>query len=122
MDKETSKRHFHILLGVALILCAIVVAYPFFFVREPGSVVVLTDTTSQRGIRQTLLVNLNTASEDELQKLPGIGPVMAGRILEYREANGGFTSVEELLEISGIGEKTFAKLETYVTVDEEEPQ
>ncbi len=62
------------------------------------------------------LLNLNTATESELEELPGVGPVLAGRITAYREDQGGFTSVDELQEVSGIGPSTFADLQDAVTV------
>jgi competence protein ComEA len=62
------------------------------------------------------LVNLNTATQAELESLPGIGPVTAQSILEWREANGRFTSVEELLEVDGIGDATLADIAPYVTL------
>lgn len=62
------------------------------------------------------LVNLNTATADQLDTLPGVGPVTAQSILEWREQNGGFTSVQELLEVDGIGPATLAKLTPHVTV------
>lgn len=61
-------------------------------------------------------VNINTATAEELQRLPGVGPAMAARILAYRQQNHGFKRVEDLLEISGIGDKKFAKLQPFVRV------
>lgn len=55
-------------------------------------------------------VDLNTASQAELEELPGVGPVMAGKILAWRTENGRFSRVEELQEIDGVGPKTYAKL------------
>ena len=62
------------------------------------------------------LVNLNTASQTELEALPEVGPVTAQSILAWRDEHGGFTSVDELLEVDGIGEATLAQLAPYVTV------
>lgn len=67
-------------------------------------------------------LDLNTAGVEELQLLPGIGPVKAEAILSYRESKGGFASVEELLEVSGIGERTLEKIEEYVTVNPQNVQ
>lgn len=61
-------------------------------------------------------INLNTATAAELEELPRIGPAMAQRIIEWREANGRFTSVEDLLAVSGIGEKMLEALRPLVTV------
>ena len=62
------------------------------------------------------LVDLNRATQAELEELPGIGPVTAGRILAWRQEHAGFTTVGELLEVSGIGERTLEQLEPLVTV------
>ena len=61
-------------------------------------------------------VNLNTATKDELVALPGIGPAKAQAILDYRNANGGFKSVEEVKDVKGIGAKRFEKLKADLTV------
>lgn len=61
-------------------------------------------------------INLNSASAAELDLLPGIGPTYAGRIIDYREANGGFKSIEQIQNVKGIGPKTFEKLRDKIEV------
>ncbi|HEV7957415.1 MAG: competence protein ComEA [Microbacteriaceae bacterium] len=61
-------------------------------------------------------VDLNSADEATLDTLPGVGPATAQRILDWREQNGRFTAIEDLLSVTGIGEKTFAELKNLVTV------
>ena len=61
-------------------------------------------------------VNLNTATQAQLETLPGIGPVKAQAVLAWRAANGGFSNPSQLLEIKGIGEKTLQKLLPYITI------
>jgi len=63
-----------------------------------------------------LILNLNTATPRELEALPGIGPALAKRIVEFREKKGGYKRVEELLAIPGISEKKFRALRAYLTV------
>ncbi len=62
-------------------------------------------------------VDINTATAEELQRLPGVGPAMAARILAYREEVGGLKSAEQLMDVKGVGEKTFAKMQPFVRVD-----
>lgn len=64
----------------------------------------------------TGLINLNTATVEELDSLPGIGPAIAKRIIDYRESASGFKNVEQITEVSGIGEATLAKIKDLITV------
>jgi competence protein ComEA len=63
------------------------------------------------------VVNINTASSEELQLLPRVGPALAGRIIEFREANGPFQTVDEILAVKGIGESSFKKLEPFIVTN-----
>jgi competence protein ComEA len=62
------------------------------------------------------LVNINTASEKELDTLPGIGPAFAQRIIDYREKQGGFKTIEEIQAVAGIGPKLFEKIREKITL------
>jgi competence protein ComEA len=62
------------------------------------------------------VVNINTASASDLEGLPGIGAKTAARIVEYRQKNGPFKKVEELMNVRGVGEKNFLKLKPQITV------
>lgn len=73
-------------------------------------------STSSNASKPAVMVNLNTASVAELQTLPGIGAKVAARIVEYRVKKGPFRKIEELMNVQGIGEKSFLKLRTQVTV------
>lgn len=63
------------------------------------------------------VVNINTATLAELDTLPGIGPVIAQRIIDYREANGPFSTIEGIMDVSGIGPATFDKIKDLITVN-----
>jgi competence protein ComEA len=62
------------------------------------------------------LMSLNQASSSQLEDLPGVGPALAGRIIDWREANGGFKAKEDLLNVAGIGDKLFASVKDLVTL------
>lgn len=66
--------------------------------------------------KQTLKVNINTATNEELQKLPGIGETMANRIVTYRKQNGKFSKLEDLKNVSGIGEAKFNNIKNYIYI------
>jgi competence protein ComEA len=63
-------------------------------------------------------VNINTASVEQLTTLPGVGPKLAARIVEYRQKSGSFRATQDLLNVKGIGEKNFAKIESWLSVGE----
>ena len=65
------------------------------------------------------VVNINTASTDQLAFLPRVGPSVAGRIVEFREQNGKFKDPSDLLLVKGIGDRTFELIEPYVTINGE---
>lgn len=74
---------------------------------EEGEEVVLTEKS----------VNINTAGKDELDRLPGIGPKLAERIIAYRDENNGFVDIDELQDVEGIGEKTFQRLKDFIIAE-----
>ncbi len=84
--------------------------------RPPGAAGAAAGTGTGNGGAAGPLVNLNTAGQTELESLPQVGPVTAQSIIAWRDAHGGFTSVEELLEVDGIGQKTLEQITPHVTV------
>jgi len=64
----------------------------------------------------SMLISLNQASETELEQLPGVGPALAGRMIDWRSANGGFKTKEDLLNVAGIGDKLFAQIKDKVSL------
>lgn len=72
-------------------------------------------TTSKISADQNFKINVNTASNSELQMLPGIGPTLAERIVKHRDEYGEFTDVEQLSKVKGIGKKTLEKLSNLIT-------
>jgi comEA protein len=112
--KERTVRHpVIILLACALALC--LVSVPATVLAQANAKPVKAQDTV------SVPVNLNTATIEQLQKLPGVGPATAKRILEYRQKNGSFKKVEELMNVRGIGEKTFLKMKPQLTVAAAKP-
>jgi competence protein ComEA len=89
--------------GLALAMAALLVSGPAMAAGKPAP---------------TAKVNINTASVEQLTTLPGVGPKLAARIVEYRQKSGTFRSTQELINVRGVGEKNFAKLEPWLSVGE----
>ncbi len=113
------------MIAVALVLCAVLVGYNIFFVKEPQAILIETDaavsdteTALEQGyIAPAAKININTASAEQLdEELEGIGPTLAQRIVSYRDENGPFTDIEQLKNVSGIGDKRFEAIKDDITV------
>ena len=70
----------------------------------------------QKAPAKSSLININTAGVDQLVKLPRVGPTIAQRIIDFREKNGKFKRLEDIMKVKGIGEKTFAGMKKMITV------
>ena len=104
---------FHLLL-VALFACTLSLSplsEESYAASAKKEVTSSTDTAKKQIAQE---VNINTADQEMLTQLPGIGPVTAGKIVDYRKANGKFKSIDELTSVKGIGDKTLAKLKPYL--------
>ena len=82
----------------------------------PSGAATVQDKPAESKAAPATVVNINTAPAEQLERLPGIGPKTAARIIEYRQKNGGFKKIEELMNVRGIGEKAFLKMKPQLTV------
>ena len=78
------------------------------------------EVAPEEPIEEPIRVNLNTATASELEELPGIGPKLAERIVAWREENGGFVSVEQLMDVNGIAEGKFDEIKDLIYVEASE--
>jgi competence protein ComEA len=87
-----------------------------FAVAPTPSAAQTSHPSSSKAAVTSAIVNINTASASDLEALPGIGAKTAARIVEYRQKNGPFKKIEELMNVRGVGEKNFLKLKPQITI------
>ena len=97
----------HPLFSTALALCTLLAI---------GSPVIASTLQKPAAVAEKATLNLNAATLDQLETLPGIGRKVAERILEYRTKSGGFKKIEELMNVKGIGEKSFLKIKPLISI------
>jgi len=104
--------------GVSLLaLLACLAAHPFAQQAEPAAKAEARSTKADpRSAKPAMVVNVNSASAAELEQLPGIGPKVAARIVDYRTKKGPYRKLEELMNVQGIGEKSFLKLRSQLSI------
>ncbi len=95
---------------------------PALFLGQPDFIAAPNEELSDNGPTESIkekprLLNINTATVEELQTLPGIGPQTAKKVVQYREEHGDFSSVDALTEVKDIGEKTLEKVKPYIAVE-----
>lgn len=126
MSRLSPSRKLNLLLWLCIILSAVSIIYSV--TRDAAAGAVYIDVTRSEPARAITLdeavsasnapgtLNINTATASELCRIPGIGPSKAAAIIEYRESVGGFLSVDELINVSGIGESTLESIRPYCRV------
>ena len=108
------------LIIITIVFCILILS--IFLVRQSSSNVISLSksdaTISANSSIENGKININTADAEQLQQLPRIGEVLSQRIIAYREENGNFTNLEEIKNVSGIGDKLFSAIMDYITIGE----
>lgn len=138
-DEKALQTQTCVLVAVACIFCAAAILFQLFFrgevlydkTEESATANVVTSPmpenstisdssssfpTSSEETPVQEKININTATAEELDTLPNIGPVKAEAIIQYREEQGPFYTIEQIQEVDGIGEKTFEKIKDMITI------
>lgn len=115
------EKYFIIFSSLFLLLGISILGYRYFFSSEKIEVISslppLHSKTNNAIIQKVKSININTASEQELMVLPGIGVTLANRIIEYRKLHGKIYRVKELLNIKGIGSKRLEKVKKFIILE-----
>lgn len=118
-SKERITNFLAVIIPITVILTIMLVGQAYINRKSDGKIKIMTietiPRTEENGTTVTI-ININTASAVDLTFLPGIGEVKAKSIVEYREWHGEFSSVEDIMNVKGIGESTFEKIKPYITV------
>jgi comEA protein len=110
MFSLTSRERKVLLIVAGIILCGAIVRY--FQVNTKSSAATFTAPTYQSA---AIVININKASQEELEKISGIGPEIARRIFDYRSQHGAFATLEDLKKVKGIGEKKSKLIKDYIS-------
>jgi competence protein ComEA len=122
-DGKITKTEWILLALTGVFLCVLLILFFQDRIRmEEAGVETEIEVPQEEILPDLSPLDLNTATQEELAQLPGIGEELARRIVEHREANGPFETIEELMEVSGIGEGKFADLEGRITVNGEDAE
>lgn len=111
-----------ILIGIFFLLASIVILYNLFYIPSLPKAnvikkeIVLQDDDNEKNAK-TGAIDINSATIDELTKIPGIGKSTAQKIIDYRETNGGFITKSEIMNVSGIGQKKYDSMKDYIFVN-----
>ncbi|MDP2924193.1 MAG: helix-hairpin-helix domain-containing protein [Candidatus Omnitrophota bacterium] len=108
-----------LLIGILILCGAVLKFFNVSFVRQKTTseikLITADNISSQNIAPKQIIINVNTASQEELEKLSGIGPEISRRIIEYRQEYGLFYSLEDLKKVKGIGEKKAQLIKEYIT-------